>query len=138
MPKHTATELALFIEAYLRLIWSSSMVSCFPKRATRAMLRPVDHPRRWRSDPQRIARCFGAAACRHFMRPACLSRSLALRDMLRWRGIPAELRVSLSRDDRKRIVGHAWVELDGTVLNDRQELSDSETLIFQQEKANER
>ena len=47
----------------------------------------------------------------------CLRRSLALGWLLRRRGLPAQLRVGVGKDDG-RTHAHAWVELAGRVVND--------------------
>jgi hypothetical protein len=51
------------------------------------------------------------------MRPNCLERSLVLWFLLRRRGLPAELRIG-ARKEEARFEAHAWVELEGQVLND--------------------
>jgi hypothetical protein len=60
-------------------------------------------------------------AARHlFFRTNCLERSLALRWLLRRRGIAAELRIG-ARKESALFEAHAWIELDGVVLNDPDE-----------------
>jgi Transglutaminase-like superfamily len=51
------------------------------------------------------------------LRPNCLERSLVLWFLLRRRGLPAELRIGARKQDA-RFEAHAWVELEGHVLND--------------------
>ncbi|MGC1188506.1 MAG: lasso peptide biosynthesis B2 protein [Candidatus Acidiferrales bacterium] len=51
------------------------------------------------------------------LRPNCLERSLVLWWLLRRRGLPAELRIG-ARKENARFEAHAWVELEGEVLND--------------------
>jgi hypothetical protein len=51
------------------------------------------------------------------LRPNCLERSLVLWWLLRRRGLPAELRIGARKED-SRFEAHAWVELEGQVLND--------------------
>jgi Transglutaminase-like superfamily len=64
-----------------------------------------------------IARLEQAAARRLFFRANCLQQSLALWWLLRRRGISADLRIG-ARKEAGRFEAHAWVELDGTILND--------------------
>jgi hypothetical protein len=67
-----------------------------------------------------IAR-FQEAAARHlFLRTNCLERSLVLCWLLERRGIAAQLRIG-ARKEKGRFEAHAWVEVDGTVLNDATE-----------------
>jgi hypothetical protein len=60
-------------------------------------------------------------AARHlFFRTNCLERSLALRWLLRRRGIAADLRIG-ARKESETLEAHAWIELEGVVLNDPDE-----------------
>jgi len=55
-----------------------------------------------------------------FVRPTCLAESLALWFLLGQQGIPAALRIGV----RKKLgdfEAHAWVECDGTALNQASE-----------------
>jgi hypothetical protein len=64
------------------------------------------------------------AVSRHGIVPTtCLHRSLALWWLLRRRGVGARLRLGARRSDGV-FDGHAWVELEGTVLNDREGVTD--------------
>ena len=68
---------------------------------------------------QAIAR-FEQSAARHlFLRTNCLEQSLVLCWLLHRRGIPAALRIG-ARKHEGRFEAHAWVELNGTVLNQDQ------------------
>jgi len=64
-----------------------------------------------------IARLVGSASRHLPFTPNCLVQSLALLEMLRRRGINAELRVGARRDSGA-FEAHAWVEFAGIVLND--------------------
>lgn len=64
-----------------------------------------------------IARLIGSASRHLVFTPNCLVQSLALLEMLRRRGIHAELRVG-ARHESGAFEAHAWVEFAGTVLND--------------------
>jgi hypothetical protein len=64
-----------------------------------------------------IARLEQAAARHLFFRATCLERSLTLWWLLHRRGIGADLRIG-ARKQAGRFEAHAWVELDGAVLND--------------------
>jgi transglutaminase superfamily protein len=65
----------------------------------------------------RIAQMELAVASHLPFRTNCLEQSLVLLWLLRRRGIPAELRIG-ARKESNRFQAHAWVEFDGTVLND--------------------
>ena len=65
---------------------------------------------------QAIAR-FEQSAARHlFLRTNCLEQSLVVCWLLHRRGIPAALRIG-ARKQEGRFEAHAWVELNGIVLN---------------------
>lgn len=64
-----------------------------------------------------IARAEGSAARHLFFSPNCLVQSLTLLAMCRSRGIDAQLRVG-ARSDSGAFQAHAWVELNGIVLNE--------------------
>lgn len=54
----------------------------------------------------------------------CLERSLLLQAFLRHRLIDSDLRIGVNLMEG-RFEAHAWVEYDGIVLNDRQDIADS-------------
>jgi hypothetical protein len=74
----------------------------------------VDDGRARRAGAARIAKAHARVA--RVGSASCLERSLALWADLRAIGEPVELRVGVSLQDRFR--AHAWVELDGVVVND--------------------
>jgi len=60
-------------------------------------------------------------AARHlFFRTNCLERSLTLQWLLRRRGIATDLRIG-ARKESEHFEAHAWIELEGVVLNDPDE-----------------
>ena len=69
-------------------------------------------------------------------RPKCLLRSLALGWFLARRGIPFEIRIGVPAGQAMPQAGgsvdftaHAWVEVDGVVINDREDIA-GEYAIF--------
>ena len=68
-----------------------------------------------------------AKACGYYPKSTpCLQRSAALTWMLRSRGVPAELVVGVTQFPFK---SHAWVEVSGSVVNDRQRVRDAYLVI---------
>ena len=59
----------------------------------------------------------------------CLRQSLALWWLLRRRGLPAELRIGVGKEDA-RMRAHAWVELAGRVINDRTSIT-NDYVVYQ-------
>lgn len=68
---------------------------------------------------QRIARLVAIAANHGLYRATCLRQSLALWWLLRRRGVAAELRLGV-RKDQGELQAHAWIEHNGQALNDTQ------------------
>ncbi len=61
------------------------------------------------------------AADRHgLVHPSCLAKSLTLWWLLARQGIPSRLRIGI-RKEKERFEAHAWVERDGTALNEPDE-----------------
>lgn len=61
-------------------------------------------------------------AARHHLRPmTCLPRSLALKALLRRQGAEADLRIGVRRD-AGRLLAHAWIEQDGTPVDEPADL----------------
>jgi hypothetical protein len=65
---------------------------------------------------RRIAHLEAVTATNLFLRTSCLELSLVLCRMLRQRGMNADLRIG-ARKEANRFEAHAWVELDGTVID---------------------
>jgi Transglutaminase-like superfamily len=61
------------------------------------------------------------AADRHgLVHPSCLAKSLTLWWLLGRQGIPSRLRIGI-RKEKEKFEAHAWVEHDGTALNEPDE-----------------
>ena len=61
------------------------------------------------------------AADRHgLVRPSCLAKSLTLWWLLGRQGIPSRLRIGI-RKEKEKFEAHAWVERNGTALNEPDE-----------------
>ena len=70
---------------------------------------------------ERVGDVFGRVARHAMLAPNCLHRALALQRMLRRRGVAATLRIGIGRRPHF-LPGHAWVDVDGRVVNDREEV----------------
>ena len=57
------------------------------------------------------------AAARHFGTYACLPRSLTLLRLLGQLGVESDLKLGVRRENG-RVEGHAWIEFDGTAINE--------------------
>lgn len=108
-------DLAVAAESFLLLAWVRVALRVAPRR----LLRGVLAPRRGgaAADAVAVARIFSRVAARHPLNHHCMHRSLALQRVLARRGIAAELRIGLGRKPNL-FPGHAWLEIDGVVVND--------------------
>jgi hypothetical protein len=66
-------------------------------------------------DAARISAAVDAASAFYFKRAWCLQRSAAATCLLRLRGFPAQLVIGVKR---MPFLAHAWVEIEGRVVND--------------------
>lgn len=102
-----ATRLALRLAGFR--FWKAALDFTFPRQISADIRMPAT--------VESVVR-FEAAAARHlFFRANCLERSLALWWMLRRQGVPANLRLGAQKATGA-FEAHAWVELNGVVLND--------------------
>jgi hypothetical protein len=69
---------------------------------------------------EKTCRMVSAAAHYGMLRPTCLVESLALWYLLQGQGIPAQLRIGV-RKSVKKLEAHAWVEYEGTALNQKEQ-----------------
>jgi hypothetical protein len=78
--------------------------------------RAAARPRASREEAE-LALWGAAAAGRAVLRRnPCLPRALAALILLRRRGVPAELRIGVARDEGGALKAHAWVESEGAVV----------------------
>ena len=66
------------------------------------------------------ARMVNAADRHGLVHPSCLAKSLTLWWLLGRQGIPSHLRIGI-RKEKEKFEAHAWVECDGTALNEPDE-----------------
>lgn len=64
---------------------------------------------------ERIARAVTGAS-RAVPGAACLTQALAAQVLLERRGLPARVRVGVTRADGGQLLAHAWVESDGRIV----------------------
>jgi hypothetical protein len=125
-----AAAMLIATRAALRLVsfraWKAVLQSTIPHQPPQAHVPAADkdamRPSALEpSQPAGVLVRLDAAASRHLIfRARCLERSLVLWWLLRRRRIPAELCIGASKQTGN-FEAHAWVELDGTVLDDSEE-----------------
>jgi hypothetical protein len=121
--------------------WRAAMALCFLSLVSAALLfgsgRLVRLLRAWpvrslypKGDPAAAAQEATLAvsrACRYYpFKAECLHRAAASVCYLRWRGHAANLVIGVKTIP---FAAHAWVELDGVVVNDRPSVRDDFTVI---------
>jgi hypothetical protein len=95
-------------------------------RATQSTLQkllstPASHPDKSKTvEAAVVARAIRSAGYRGFGSPSCLEKSLTLWWLLSREGIASEIRIGTKKDGNT-FEAHAWVECDGTALNEPQE-----------------
>ena len=124
----TASEWILFSRAWLLLLWvelglrkfSYARVSqWFTPKQPRQSSRESEDPTR---QIKRIWQLVDMASRNHILTITCLRRSLVAQRLLNQQGIPVELRFGVKKDSG-RIQAHAWLEYQGQVIGDPEQLS---------------
>jgi hypothetical protein len=69
------------------------------------------------------ARLVEVAARYCLFQPTCLRRSLVLWWLLRRQGLAAKLHIGVNLPEQNRLEAHAWVEYQGQVVNDSEDVS---------------
>lgn len=111
-------KLLLVLEAYIRLAAYDIFMSRHDLAALHSAIKNCHlRPRRGRRFPSEYANNSVDLACAFYPKQVlCLQRSAVLVRMLRKRGILASLVIGAQKLPFK---AHAWVEVDGQVINDR-------------------
>lgn len=84
-----------------------------------------------RIDPYRannVGNFVNVIASHPWLKSTCLRRSLVAWWILRWRGIPSEVRFGVNVEE-----GHAWVEHHGSVINDQPDVASRFRILYGQE-----
>lgn len=87
------------------------------------------HSRPSMAQARRLGELANIAAFRGAYKATCLRRSLVLWCMLRRRGVDSQVRIGV-RLENGEFASHAWVERQGIVLNDAQEVGSWYTVML--------
>lgn len=118
---------------FIRAVWTLPMMICAMRFvALRRVQRWIERPDQpfgnkkaaLRMNPRIITRITFAASKYGLVRGNCLSRSLILCYLLRREGYDARLRLG-GRQEGKSFEAHAWVELNGEPVDERDEIRSS-------------
>jgi hypothetical protein len=122
--RRSADDHRLLAAAYVSLLATDVALRAIGFKRLMARIQPARDGIPVRSAALRRAYRYAAmleqASRYHFVRARCLHRSLALHHWLRRKGLASELRIGVRRDGGQ-LLAHAWVEVDGRVINDRPE-----------------
>jgi transglutaminase superfamily protein len=108
---------AIAAECFVTLAWMRVALRVMPSRVLRGVIAPSGGDQ----DFAEIAKIFNRVAAISVLRHTCMHRALALQRVLARRGIAANLQIGLGRRP-KLFPGHAWLEVDGAIVNDDPEL----------------
>ncbi|MEA2569051.1 MAG: Transglutaminase-like superfamily [Acidobacteriota bacterium] len=106
--------LLLAVESFLMLAWVRLVLRVSPRLALRGVL---DVPSHGGAVDARLVHVFGRVTSRTPLAHNCMHRALALQRMLSRRGVAAKLCIGIGRKPNL-FPGHAWLEVDGVVVND--------------------
>lgn len=119
----------LLVQAFLALPLVALGLRFFGLRRLQARLQegltmplPADDRRTDLDRARATARLVQVAVRHGLFRPTCLPQSLVLWWLLRRQGIAGELHIGV-RPEPNRLEAHAWVEFQGLVLNDSEDVA---------------
>ncbi len=118
-------ERSLFLQALILLPFVALSVQLWGMRRTQSLLAQLSQQTRSVQSAvllpkvEKTARMVRIAARYSVLWTNCLKKSLVLWFLLRRQGIESELRIGVRRDQGE-FQAHAWVEYEGIVLNDTQ------------------
>lgn len=119
-------ERRMFVRGVILLPAAACALRFFPLRDVLCLMGPRSMRRRLATEGKHeetrglveAAQRMTEAASRYgVVRGNCLSKSIVLWRLLRRAGVPASVRLGGCKEDRQ-FAAHAWVELDGRVIND--------------------
>jgi hypothetical protein len=87
---------------------------------------PLRNPRKIAYKPTEICRAVDLAAVFYFRKVLCLQRSAATVCLLKRYGFAAQLVIGVQH---LPFAAHAWVELEGAVINDKSYMSDMYSVL---------
>jgi hypothetical protein len=113
----SGAEWALLAEAIVLIPYIELGLRLFPLDRLLATLGRDGRPRRpgHDMDLERTARIIEALFRHSPVRPSCLKKSLVLLRVARRRGLPAELRIGVTKSGGE-LLAHAWIECAGRPL----------------------
>jgi hypothetical protein len=120
--------LSLTVRAYLQLILIDIFLARrnFRRLYDRVRDCPVRQPAQVRYRCEQVCRAVDIASIWYWKQALCLQRSAATACLLKMCGIPAQLVIGAQRNPFR---AHAWVEVNGLVVNDKPYMSEMYSVL---------
>lgn len=117
-------ERALLVRAWFALLWAGIALRFLPLPKVQRLLSSLRPLRSSRGSVplSRLAHLVGVAARHHVLPARCLQRALTLQSLLAQRGVKADLRIGVRRQNG-HLRAHAWVESAGIPLAESPEIA---------------
>jgi len=103
----------LFLEALYWLVIAKALLIFLPFKRILPMLKQKESIQTGKADPAAIRDAIGRAATTTPWTSTCLMKSMAARWMLKRRKTPSHMGIGMMKDERGKLVMHAWVGVQG-------------------------
>jgi hypothetical protein len=113
--RHSAAEVAAFAEAWATLAAASLRLKALPFERVMRARPPRARGALSEGEIARLAWAVDAARRRSWLRAVCIESALALRSMLRRRGVAATLHYGI-RNEAEGLQAHVWLSLAGRTV----------------------
>jgi hypothetical protein len=114
--RHSAADFAAFGEAWLALGTAALQLQSLPFERVMHCKAPTVAGTLKQSEIDRLVWALDAARRRSWLRAVCIESALALRAMLRRRGVASTLHYGIRNDEGEGLKAHVWLSLDGKIL----------------------
>lgn len=108
-----AREKFLFLEALSWLTLARLVLLLLPFRRILPLLKQKEFTVQGKTDPVSIRDATGRAAAATPWHSTCLMKSMAARWMLKRRRIPSGMAIGMAKDDKGKLMMHAWISAQG-------------------------
>lgn len=113
---HSAADFAVFGEAWLTLGAASLQLKSLPFERVMRCKAPTTAGTLTQTEIDRLVWAVTAARRRSWLRAVCIESALALRSMLRRRGVGSTLHYGIRNDEAEGLKAHVWLSLGGKIV----------------------
>jgi hypothetical protein len=114
--RRSAAEVVAFAEAWATLAAASLRLKALPFERVMRARPPRSRGALSEGEIARLAWAVDAARRRSWLRAVCIESALALRSMLRRRGVAATLHYGIRNDECEGLQAHVWLSLAGRTV----------------------